>query len=397
MVVLATQGVQQLSLSNMSSNIPYMSTPNEALSKILTGQLAGKGLLNAINESKVLESESNTRLERYEVEFYEKSFPVRLSITDVSGFGNAVNHNKSWQVLLDYIDGKFERYLDQESNPNRPLPSIMQDERIHACIYFIPATKSKPSLFDIAAMKKLGEKVNLIPIISKADILTASELKEMKKFVLEELSKHHICFYKIQLPETLNTHIDENASFMSDEQRERYLQIKDAIPFAIVGATHELPSPDGRKIKGRLYPWGKLEYEDELLTDLPKLRCLLVRTHMYDLLKRTNDYFFENYRRKTFEERLSNSTGLSGYVCLPTKQSIETKYKSIVDQLRAQHQKELQQDEDRLKQLEEKYLEKFVSKEKELEELRKRIGSLENELGHMNHEGEYERSRVSIY
>lgn len=403
MVILPTQDIQQLSLSDMTFNVQYMSTPNEALSKILKGQLSGKGLLNVINESKILDNESNARLERYETEFYEKSFPVRLSITDVSGFGNAVNHNKSWQVLLDYIDEKFEKYLDEESSPNRPLSSVMQDERIHACIYFIPATKSKPSLFDIAAMKKLGEKVNLIPIISKADILTASELGEMKKLVLGELSKHHICFYRIPLTETSTSiHTDENALSLDDEQRERYTQIKDAIPFAIIGATNELPSPDERKIKGRLYPWGKLEYEDELLNDLPKLRCLLVRTHMYDLLKRTNDYFFENYRRKTFEECLSNSTGLSRYICLPTKQSIEIKHESMINQLYAQHQKELQQDENRLKQLEEKYLEKFAFKEKELEELGKRIASLKNELDqkyndHKIHEGEYERLRVSIY
>lgn len=405
MVSLTTQGLQQLSLSNMAPHSPYASVPNDALNRVLTGQLTGKELLHVVAETKLLDNESNTRLERYEVEFYEKSFPVRLSITDVSGFGNAVNHNKSWQILLDYIDSKFEQYLNQETNPNRPSPMMLQDERIHACVYFIPATKTKPNLFDIITMKKLGEKVNLIPIISKADILSASELREMKKSILEELSKHHICSYKLSLPETCSDIQSDGIVSFDDEQRERYAQIRNAIPFAIVGATHELPSPDGRKIKGRLYPWGKLEYEDESLTDLPKLRCLLIRTHMYDLLRKTNDCFFENYRKRILEERLLNHplSDLSSYVFLPTKQSIESKYEISIRQLYEHHQKELQQDEARLKQLEDKYAEKFESKEKELEELRKRISSLENELGqsikynsHTSHE-EYERQRVSIY
>lgn len=68
------------------------------------------------------------------------------------------------------------------------------DTRIHALIYFIQSNGHKytPYLLikfgslkplDILVMKKLGELVNVIPVLAKADQLTLEERSEFKRRV----------------------------------------------------------------------------------------------------------------------------------------------------------------------------------------------------------------------
>jgi len=68
------------------------------------------------------------------------------------------------------------------------------------------------------------------------------------------------------------------------------------VPFAVVGATSEITSPDGRKVRGRRYPWGIIEVDNEEHCDFVKLRQMLIRTHMEELKEHTNNALYENYR-----------------------------------------------------------------------------------------------------
>ena len=40
----------------------------------------------------------------------------------------------SWQPILEYIDAKYEEYLNAEGHVNR---STVVDNRVHCCLYFI--------------------------------------------------------------------------------------------------------------------------------------------------------------------------------------------------------------------------------------------------------------------
>lgn len=42
-----------------------------------------------------------------------------------------------WKPILDNIEARFDAYLDQENRVNR---TKMNDNRIHACLYFIEPT-----------------------------------------------------------------------------------------------------------------------------------------------------------------------------------------------------------------------------------------------------------------
>ena len=52
------------------------------------------------------------------------------------------------------------------------------------------------------------------------------------------------------------------------------------VPFAVVGANTEVQTPEGRKVRGRRYPWGVIEVDNEDHCDFVKLRQMLIRTHM---------------------------------------------------------------------------------------------------------------------
>lgn len=68
------------------------------------------------------------------------------------------------------------------------------------------------------------------------------------------------------------------------------------VPFAVVGANSEVTAADGRRVRGRSYPWGIIEVDNEEHCDFVKLRQMLIRTHMEELKEHTNNFLYENYR-----------------------------------------------------------------------------------------------------
>ena len=57
-----------------------------------------------------------------------------------------------------------------------------------------------------------------------------------------------------------------------------------------------MTAPNGRKVRGRAYPWGVVEVDNEEHCDFVKLRRMLIPTYMEELREYTNDVLYE-YRR----------------------------------------------------------------------------------------------------
>ncbi|XP_032835701.1 septin-2-like isoform X1 [Petromyzon marinus] len=133
-------------------------------------------------------------------------------------------------------------------------------------------------------MRALSSKVNIVPVIAKADSLTASERLRMKTRVLEELEENGIRIY--QLPDAES---DEDEDF-----KEQTRILKASVPFSVVGS-NQLIEVRGRRVRGRLYPWGVVEVEHPEHNDFLKLRTMLI-THMQDLQEVTQDLHYENFR-----------------------------------------------------------------------------------------------------
>ena len=107
----------------------------------------------------------------------ENGVRLRLTVVDTPGFGDFVNNDDSWRPIVENIEQRFDAYLDAENKVNR---MNIVDNRVHACVYFIQPTGHSLKPLDIEVMRRLHTKVNLIPVIAKADTLTDEEIASFK-------------------------------------------------------------------------------------------------------------------------------------------------------------------------------------------------------------------------
>uniref|UniRef100_A0A7N6BRR2 Septin n=1 Tax=Anabas testudineus TaxID=64144 RepID=A0A7N6BRR2_ANATE len=222
------------------------------------------------------------QVEQSKVLIKEGGVQLLLTIVDTPGFGDAVDNSNCWQPIIDHIDSKFEDYLNSESRVNRRQ---MPDSRIHCCLYFIAPSGHGLKPLDIEFMKRLHEKVNVIPMIAKADTLTPEECQQFKKQIMREIQEHKIKIY--EFPET------------DDEEENRLVKkIKDQLPLAVVGS-NTIIEVNGKKVRGRQYPWGVAEVENSDHWNMLKQSIVVsVVTHMQDLKDVTNNVHYENYRSR---------------------------------------------------------------------------------------------------
>ena len=70
----------------------------------------------------------------------------------------------------------FQAYFHEEMKTKRSQKTY-HDQRVHACLYFIAPTGHSLKSLDLVCMKKLDKKVNIIPIIAKADTISKNEIQ----------------------------------------------------------------------------------------------------------------------------------------------------------------------------------------------------------------------------
>ncbi|KAJ7575297.1 septin [Mycena floridula] len=191
-----------------------------------------------------------TEVDIIKAELEEKQFRVKLTVIDTPGFGDHVNNRDSWSPIIEFIDDQHEAYMRQEQQPQRGEKT---DLRVHACLYFIRPTGHTLKPLDIEIMKRLGTRVNLIPVVAKADTLTQNDLFVFKQRVRDVIRTQTIRIY--------------NPPIEADEE----------------SADHAL--------------------ENEAHCDFKKLRSLLIRIHMLDLISTIEDSHYENYRQQQMETR----------------------------------------------------------------------------------------------
>jgi len=242
------------------------------------------------------------QLDASTVEIEERGVKLRLTVVDTPGFGDAIDNTNSFQQIIRYIDEQYERYLRDESGLNR---KNIIDNRVHCCFYFINPYGHGLKPLDIEVMRHLSNKVNIVPVIAKADCLTQAEIGTLKRKILQEIQDNDIKIYS--LPECDS---DEDEDFKHQVQ-----ELRDSMPFAVVGA-NAMVDVRGKKIRGRLYPWGVVEVENPTHCDFVKLRTMLI-THMQDLQEVTNDVHYENYRSQNLAKQTSSSSTTSAVTPAP--------------------------------------------------------------------------------
>uniref|UniRef100_UPI00398E6534 septin-4-like n=1 Tax=Pristiophorus japonicus TaxID=55135 RepID=UPI00398E6534 len=117
---------------------------------------------------------------KHAVDIEERGVRVKLTIVDTPGFGDAVDNSDCWKPIVTYIDQQFEYYFRDESGLNR---KNIQDSRVHCLLYFLSPLGHGVRPLDVEFMRAVHEKVNVVPVIAKADTLTPTEVKKTKQKV----------------------------------------------------------------------------------------------------------------------------------------------------------------------------------------------------------------------
>ncbi|CAF1138239.1 unnamed protein product [Rotaria sordida] len=226
------------------------------------------------------------KIEPSTIEIEEYGIKIRLTILNTSGYGDNIDCTDNYKLILNYIDKQFEYYFNNEISFNR---RNISDNRVHCLLYFISSLTRGLKPLDITCMKALHHKVNIIPIIAKADALTSNELIQMKQIIIEQIHKHNIKIY--QIPDCDS---DED-----EELKEKNFELKNSLPFAII-SSKQIYEIQRKKFYGRIYPWGLINIENSYYCDFLKLRTMLI-IHMQDLQQITHEIHYENYRLEKFE------------------------------------------------------------------------------------------------
>lgn len=287
--------------------------------------------------------EPSVRLKAHTYELEESNVKLKLTICDTVGYGDQVNKEDSFKPIVDYIEAQYESYLQEELKIKRNLSSF-HDSRIHACLYFITPNGHGLKSIDLVCMKKLDTKVNIIPIIAKADTINKSELQKFKTKIMSELINNGVQIY--QFPTSDETVAEVNRS------------MNEHLPFAVVGSS-EFVKVGSKMTRARQYPWGVVQVENDNHCDFNKLREMLIRTNMEDLRDTTHSAHYELYRRERLQQMgFSDGDGKPG---------------SFAEQYtlrRESHLTSLQQKEEEMRQ---KFVIRVKEKEGELKEAEREL------------------------
>ena len=94
-------------------------------------------------------------------------------------------------------------------------------------------------------MKRLHDRVNILPVIAKADTLTSDELRLFKKTIMQDIINEKMKLYKF--PEC------------DDDDENKLTKIyKDKVPFAIVGSSSKVEKGT-KRTRVRQYAWGTVD------------------------------------------------------------------------------------------------------------------------------------------
>ena len=88
-------------------------------------------------------------------------------------------------------------------------------------------------------------------MIAKADTMTPEEVAHFKRQIMNQIVQAKIRIYEFPDEDVLG-----NGETPSNKEIEANRKIKERVPFAVVGSNCLIDGADGKKIRGRKYPWG---------------------------------------------------------------------------------------------------------------------------------------------
>lgn len=228
-----------------------------------------------------------------------------------------------------------------------------KDNRVHCLLYFIEPTGHGLRDIDITLMSKLATRVNVIPMLAKADTLTQAELLINKKLIMEDIAHYDIPIYNF--PYDIESDDDDTIELNAE--------LRGLLPFAVVGSEDVLEI-DGKLIRARRYPWGTVDIENPEHSDYLAIKSALLNTHLSDLKEITHDYLYENYRTEKLSRVVEGLDGGSNVAAAENGSRVKEEL--------------IRREEERLREIERKVQKEISEKRQQLMMKEERLQNLES-------------------
>ncbi|KAK3828405.1 MAG: septin [Benniella sp.] len=281
-------------------------------------------------------------------ELDEDGVLLKLCIVDTPGFGDQLNREHNLAPIIEYIDKQFEEYMVAERHPG--FRKKIPDTRIHAVLYFIAPNGHGLKELDSKALKLLSSKVNVIPLIAKADTMTVEEKRSFKSILLRDLEHHSIKTFPSSYPDEVDG---------ADELLQH-------IPFSVIGSDNTTVIGN-RRVRCRTYRWGVVEVENAEHCDFVYLRELLMSTCLDDLIETTHNVHYHRHRGDALR---SKGRPVSIMECDDT-------YEVQIEGTKQKNHQDLQYKEAEIRKL---FVERVKNKELELREREEKLNAKRAEL-----------------
>jgi len=190
-------------------------------------------------------------------------------------------------------------------------------------------------------MRRLSPRVNVIPVIGKADSLTPQELASSKKLIMEDIDHYQIPIYNFPYD------IEEDDEDTVQENDE----LRGLMPFAIVGS-EDVVEVKGKRIRARVFPWGIVEVDNPRHSDFLAIRSALLHSHLADLKEITHDFLYENYRTEKLSKSVVNGTTYAHRPDVNSSSRENLNPEDLATQSVRLKEEQLRREEGRLKEIE---------------------------------------------
>lgn len=260
----------------------------------------------------------------------EKKERIILTIIDTPGFGAEYLVDKQLHDITKYIEHQFDLTLAEESKVKRNPKAV--DTQVHCCLYFIDPKKSALDEYDIRILKKLSNRVNVIPIIGKADNLTLAQKNRLKPSIVNDIyTTYKIPVYGMPDEEESDDEEEDKkdrptslAQFLSqfnyeeeDVDTQTVLDYLNIIPFTVIAYEDEpetgkpVETSDSNIQLGRDFGWGIIDCMGEKYSDFVKLKHVLLNSHRRYLQLDTVERYYEQYRTERLMYKRATKIGMA--------------------------------------------------------------------------------------
>lgn len=214
----------------------------------------------------------------------EEGNHLQIDAIDTPGFSDDVDPEEVCNKIMNFVEKTYDEVFEEESRVRRN-PKF-EEHRVHAILYLIEPTGLDLKSVDAEFIKKLSVRSNVIPLIAKADALTAVERQKFKQQLATDFARHNINVYTF-------------ADFADSESFPGFEITKEMQPLSVIGSVDPRPA-DGRK--GRPYPWGMAECDNPAHCDLKTFTTALFTVFRDELKEITEDALYEKYRTEKLEQ-----------------------------------------------------------------------------------------------